>query len=58
MLLNNKWVKIRSRKKSKDTLKQMKIKTLPKNYGTWLKQSYEGNSWPYRPMSRKKKNLK
>ena len=39
MLLNNEWVKVRLRKKSKDTLKQMKRKTQqPKICGTQERQ--------------------
>ena len=35
MLLNNKWVKIKSRKESKDILRQMKMRTQqPKIHGT------------------------
>ena len=49
----------KSRRKLKTTLKQMIMKTQPfKIYGMLQKQCSEGNSWQYRPSSKKKRDLK
>ena len=59
MLLKKKWVKVKSKGKFKNTMRQLTMKTQPyKIYGMQQKQSLEGSSQQYRPSSKNKKNLK
>jgi len=59
MLLKNQWVNRKSRRKLKNTSRQMRMKTQPfKIDGMLQKQCSEGNSQQYRPSLKKKKNLK
>ena len=50
MLLNNEWVRMRSKNKSKSFWKQMKMNTQqPKMYGTQRRQSWQRSSLQYKP---------